>query len=163
MPVYAEVQGSTLIRFPYTEGSLQEDNPYTRFPAGFDLATVFAKTALAVENGYTLAGVRYLEEPAHDARIEKAVQNTAPHLQDGEWVLGWTVSTRSQEEVAAADAAKSSEVRADRNTRLTACDWTQVADAPVDKTAWATYRQALRDVPSQSGFPWNVTWPSEPQ
>jgi hypothetical protein len=54
-------------------------------------------------------------------------------------------------------------VRASRNQLLSACDWTQLADSPVDKTAWANYRQALRDVSSQSGFPWTVQWPSVPQ
>lgn len=55
------------------------------------------------------------------------------------------------------------EVRDKRNFMLAACDWTQVADASVDKAAWATYRQALRDVPQQSGFPWNVQWPTKPE
>lgn len=55
-----------------------------------------------------------------------------------------------------------STVRDDRNAKLSESDWTQVADAPVDKAAWATYRQALRDIPSQAGFPNEVTWPTEP-
>jgi hypothetical protein len=42
-------------------------------------------------------------------------------------------------------------------------DWTQVADAQVDKAVWATYRQALRDVPAQAGFPHDVTWPDQPE
>lgn len=54
------------------------------------------------------------------------------------------------------------EIRATRNAMLTACDWTQVADAPVNSLAWANYRQALRDLPEQPGFPWDVIWPSEP-
>lgn len=53
-------------------------------------------------------------------------------------------------------------VRAQRNALLTASDWTQVADAPVDQAAWATYRQALRDIPAQAGFPDAVTWPEKP-
>jgi hypothetical protein len=53
-------------------------------------------------------------------------------------------------------------VRADRNARLAACDWTQLADAPVDSLAWANYRQALRDAPNQEGFPWSVEWPTQP-
>lgn len=53
-------------------------------------------------------------------------------------------------------------VRQKRNDKLTASDWTQVADAPVDQEAWAAYRQALRDLPSQEGFPNEVTWPTEP-
>lgn len=53
-------------------------------------------------------------------------------------------------------------VRANRNARLAATDWTQIADSTADKPAWATYRQALRDVPSQVGFPQSVTWPQQP-
>lgn len=56
----------------------------------------------------------------------------------------------------------SQSVRAERDSLLSECDWTQVADAPVDKAAWATYRQVLRDVPEQSGFPNEITWPIEP-
>jgi hypothetical protein len=37
-------------------------------------------------------------------------------------------------------------------------DWTQVADAPVDKAVWATYRQALRDITTQTD-PFNIVWP----
>ena len=60
------------------------------------------------------------------------------------------------------DAGQAAAVRRERDAKLTLSDWTQVADAPVDKAAWATYRQALRDVPSQSGFPYEVTWPTTP-
>ena len=42
------------------------------------------------------------------------------------------------------------------------CTPTVTLDAPVDKEAWATYRQALRDITTQSGFPWEITWPDAP-
>ena len=61
------------------------------------------------------------------------------------------------------DAEQAKSVRATRDAKLAECDWTQVADAPVDKAVWATYRQALRDVTAQEGFPWTITWPTEPQ
>lgn len=54
-------------------------------------------------------------------------------------------------------------IRRDRDDRLKACDWTQLVDSPVNKETWATYRQELRDVPSQEGFPWTVTWPTKPE
>jgi hypothetical protein len=61
------------------------------------------------------------------------------------------------------EPAKTAEqVRTERNQLLAASDWTQVADAPVDQAAWATYRQALRDITTQTGFPENVTWPARP-
>jgi hypothetical protein len=60
------------------------------------------------------------------------------------------------------DAEQAKSVRQTRSDKLAECDWTQVADAPVDKAVWATYRQALRDITAQSGFPWTVTWPDAP-
>lgn len=62
------------------------------------------------------------------------------------------------------DAEKAGQVRADRNAKLAASDWTQGKDIPDNiSSAWATYRQALRDVPSQAGFPWTVQWPTQPE
>ena len=55
-----------------------------------------------------------------------------------------------------------SEARAKRNELLAASDWTQVLDAPVDQTAWAIYRQELRDITTQPGFPENINWPMQP-
>lgn len=50
-----------------------------------------------------------------------------------------------------------------RNAELASCDWTQVADSTADKTAWATYRQALRDLPSQNADPKKIVFPSRPE
>ena len=61
------------------------------------------------------------------------------------------------------DAEQAKSVRTQRSDKLKECDWTQVADAPVDQAAWATYRQALRDVTAQAGFPWTVEWPTQPE
>ena len=70
---------------------------------------------------------------------------------------------RTAEDLAVERAAiAAARVRADRNRLLAASDWTQVADAPVDQAAWATYRQALRDVTGQAGFPHEVDWPEPP-
>lgn len=63
-------------------------------------------------------------------------------------------------------AAQSNLARTQRDQKLSACDWTQLADCPLpddQKTAWVTYRQALRDVPQQDGFPQDVTWPEMPE
>lgn len=81
---------------------------------------------------------------------------------NGKWFTKYSVTDMSQEARDALDERQASSVRATRTDKLRECDWTQVADAPVDKAAWATYRQALRDLPAQAGFPWNVTWPVAP-
>lgn len=71
---------------------------------------------------------------------------------------------RDAEEQAWADGANDRaavQVREERDAKLSACDW--MANSDVTMTSgWATYRQALRDVPAQSGFPNTITWPTKP-
>jgi hypothetical protein len=90
---------------------------------------------------------------------------------DGKWytkyVLGpvFTGDTAAADEAAykaMKDAEQAAEVRRQRTEKLNDCDWTQIADSTADKTAWATYRQALRDITGQAGFPWTITWPDAP-
>ena len=69
--------------------------------------------------------------------------------------------TKEQAEATRIDES-GTQVRAERDHLLAGCDWTQVADAPVDKAAWVIYRTALRDVPQQPGFPDNIIWPDRP-
>jgi len=53
-------------------------------------------------------------------------------------------------------------VRTVRNAELAATDWTQVADSQANKTAWATYRQALRDLPASNKDPKKIVFPTRP-
>ncbi|MBS1198682.1 MAG: putative phage tail fiber protein [Proteobacteria bacterium] len=62
-------------------------------------------------------------------------------------------------------AELSAAIRAERNARLAACDWTMLPDAPLSAaqvSSWQTYRQALRDLTDQAGFPAAVVWPVAP-
>jgi len=55
------------------------------------------------------------------------------------------------------------EVKHQRNQLLLMSDWSQLPDVPENiKSKWIEYRQALRDIPQQEGFPYNITWPVEP-
>jgi hypothetical protein len=83
------------------------------------------------------------------------------------YVLGpiFTGETAAADEAAykaIKDAERAVIIRQERSAKLKECDWTQAADSPVNKETWATYRQSLRDVPTQEGFPWTITWPTEP-
>lgn len=66
------------------------------------------------------------------------------------------------EREAQAVVIKAAEVRAERNQKLKDSDFSQLPDSPVDKAVWSVYRQELRDVPSQEGFPNEVVWPDQP-
>ena len=73
--------------------------------------------------------------------------------------------TAAEQEVAykaQKDAEQAANMRHTRNEKLKDCDWTQLADSPVDKAAWAAHRQALRDISAQAGFPWTIDWPVAP-
>ena len=73
-----------------------------------------------------------------------------------------TAAENEAEYKAMKDAEQAANVRRTRTEKLKDCDWTQIADSTADKAAWATYRQALRDITGQAGFPWTVTWPDAP-
>lgn len=62
----------------------------------------------------------------------------------------------------ASNEAKWEQIKLWRNAQLVCTDWTQIADAPTDKAAWATYRQALRDLPAQGGKADTAVFPTQP-
>jgi len=90
-------------------------------------------------------------------------------LTNGTWAAP-VIYTPSAEELAARAEAQltatkeslSASVRTERNAKLAETDWTQIIDSTADKAAWATYRQALRDITTQAGFPLTVEWPVQP-
>ena len=91
---------------------------------------------------------------AHNAVIEEQVEKR--HIkEDGTLLRYFIIRSKSNEEL-------QFEVRSIRDQLLKESDWTQTLDAPLteeQKEAWRVYRQALRNVPAQEGFPENVTWP----
>jgi hypothetical protein len=61
------------------------------------------------------------------------------------------------------EAKLAEEIRAERNKKLVESDWSQVVDTPqAIKDKWAPYRQQLRDITAQAGFPQSVNWPTIP-
>lgn len=103
------------------------------------------------------------EPPATDRRARELTD--ALVLVGGEVRREWTTRDLSTEERADRRAAAMRELRIGRNERLAACDWTQLADVPMTVTrraAWATYRQALRDLPAVVVDPWAPVWPASP-
>jgi len=103
-----------------------------------------------------------LEGPqASPTRYQTAFLDSEEQL-DGKWYTKYSVAEMDADAITAKDTAQAKAMRDQRGEKLADSDWTQVADSPVDKAAWATYRQALRDVTTQSGFPWSVTWPDAP-
>ena len=150
--MYVLAPNQTVETFPYSIGDLRRDNPNTSFPRNP------SEQMLADWNVFPVIE----QEPPSFNPATQNLNQVNPILVDGEWLQAWEVTDSSAEEIAERTEAKAAEVRADRNQRLAACDWTQLPDSPADHEAWAAYRQALRDIPEQEGFPWGINWPEEP-
>lgn len=76
--------------------------------------------------------------------------------------IDFSAAISAEDRLAAEAARAAAGARKQRDRLIAASDWTQVADAPVDREAWATYRQALRDITDQDGFPHQIDWPEPP-
>lgn len=114
-------------------------------------------TELLSADGYL--PVIVIEEPTAEKPIVKYREVNGQIEQYAESAPVSTVPEPTEEQ-------QEMQVRAARNSLLDLCDWTQLPDAPLteeQKQAWAEYRQALRDVPEQAGFPDTVIWPFAPE
>ena len=96
-------------------------------------------------------------------QLTEKLASVAPYIEENT-VYTIAVEPLTPEEIEANTQSQWSKVRAQRDTLLQSCDWTQLPDVPLDtptKEAWVLYRQQLRDVTSQSD-PYNIVWPVAP-
>ena len=141
--MFVKISNGAVERFPYTLSDLRRDNPNVSFPATVPDAELAS---------YGVERVTAATAPDSDSRTHTLERSCS--LIDGAWTEVWTESQRES-----AVAAKN--IRDQRNQLLAETDWTQLSDSSVAST-WTTYRQELRDVPAQDGFPYSVTWPTKP-
>lgn len=136
------------LRYPVHEGDIRLEYPNTSFPRPFEPPENYAP-------------VQAVPRPVVDHT--QNVAEGAPEQINGVWTQKWEVTDATAAEVINRTGNKANQVRSERNKKLTESDWTQLADSPVaDRAAWAAYRQALRDLTAQAGFPWAVVWPVSP-
>lgn len=133
----------------YTISQLRRDNPQVSFPTTIPAVTL-------VE--YDVYEVVATEPPTYDDNTHNIEQGI--ELVDGVWTQTWVLVEHTADDI----EREWSIIRLQRNQRLAECDWTQLSDAPLTNTQtveWATYRQILRDITSQSN-PFNIVWPITP-
>jgi hypothetical protein len=98
---------------------------------------------------------------AQPTRYQTAFRDGVEQV-NGKWYTKYSVADMDDDAKAAADANQATSVRDERNRKLTETDWRFRSDL-TPSPAWIDYCQALRDLPEQSGFPWDVTWPTQPE
>ena len=137
--------------------------PKTSFPRQISEATLNDFGADVVFEGPQATGGTVYQYSQRDGVQQLAGKwytkySLGPVFTDGE-------TTAAEQEAAykaMKDAEQAKSVRNSRTEKLKDSDWTQLADSTADKAVWATYRQALRDITAQAGFPWTITWPEQP-
>jgi len=152
MSLYAFAPEGSITKYPYGFGDLKKEHPTTSFP------TSFAEFDFS---SYGVVAVETAEPPAYDFKTHR-IKEGSPALIDGSWRQAWSLEELSAEERQQIEANQASSVRTERNQRLADSDWTQLPDAPVNAQEWASYRQVLRDITEQAGFPWEISWPEPP-
>jgi hypothetical protein len=149
--MYIKVINGVVERAGYTISELRKDNPGTSFPKN-------PSSAVLAEWG--VFPLRPTAAPSID--YTKNIKEGVPVKEGDDWVQVWEVTDATLEEIEDRTRNQAVSVRSQRDQLLSASDWTQIADVPVDKTAWLNYRQELRNIPLQPKFPWLVDWPQEP-
>jgi hypothetical protein len=133
----------------YSIGQLRRDNPNTSFPKNP------TESRLAEWSVYPYTQPA---QPEIDPLTATVVEGSFEQDAGGNWILPWVVQQLSVE-----DAGNN--VRARRDRFLKDSDWVVIKNTEKGTNIpleWELYRQTLRDIPQQEGFPYSVTWPTEP-
>jgi hypothetical protein len=156
-----------------TQGEIRRSMPNTSLPRvwtadicdSLGIDPVLAAPAPAASGEYKVVSRNGVTQDANGNWVEAYVERDmfADYVDEE----GVTVTKASQEEAYTAnkDAEAATAARATRDGLIASCDWMAIKafeGGTTVSTEWATYRQALRDVSAQEGFPNSVTWPEKP-
>lgn len=131
-------------KFPYTVGQFRRDHKNISFPKDIPVEML---------RSYGVYQVAPNPAPDVDSKTHKLEQDAK--FFDGKWQQVWSVVPLPEDRA-------SENVRGYRNGLLKDTDWMALTDVTMSDSV-AEYRQALRDVTVQSGFPYEVVWPTKPE
>lgn len=147
---------NNVLVYPYTLDMFREENRSISLPRALNNAFLATNKVFPV---YTA------DKPEHDPITQATVLDQTPIHGEQGWTIGWTVKDKSQEQITQETEAKAQQIRKIRDQLLTDCDWVTVRATDTNTAIpqeWLDYRQALRDVSSQTDFPHVVVWPTDP-
>lgn len=150
--MYIKITNGSIDQFPYTVGKLRRDNKNVSFPKQVSASDMAE---------FGMYPVTTLDEPNYNIRTEVLSQNSEPTLVSEVWTLGFTVSNKSTDDIAAYDLQAAAIAREERDALLAATDFYALSDVSMSD-AMTTYRSDLRAVPAQADFPTTISWPTAP-
>ena len=170
--MFVKLTNGNVDQFPYTIGQFRRDNANTSFPA---------QIPNTILRRYGVYEVTELDKPSYDPLVQTLVVGTPTRevirmkteadctdpdtnevdtdqvgqpLYGNEWEVSYTAQNMEQ-------AVAEANVRSKRDGLLSETDWMALSDVTMS-AVMTTYRQALRDITDQEGFPYSVTWPTKP-
>ena len=150
--MFVKITNGQVDQYPYTVGDLRRDNPKTSFPKIISEGTMAA---------FGMYPVSYEESPEYNPLTHRLEHSDIPVLKNNKWVITKTVVELTQSQIEDKNHSVSKEVRKQRDRLLSETDWMALSDTSLSPE-WASYRQALRDITAQEGFPHSITWPVKP-
>lgn len=171
MSIYAEVNGSTLLQYPFNFYTLQKDNPYTNYGNNYDFLYWYPLTSAATEYGNSLVEVIQLPPPEHNPYTQNINPAETPIFVDGNWVVEWIVTEKTpQEKIEYVQSVKNSN-KTEAENLLTTSDWTaipSVADPAqsnpylMNQSAFLFYRSQVREIAVNPPDTYVTSWPTLP-
>jgi hypothetical protein len=128
-----------------------------------NIASISEDTAIRISYGW------YPVEPVRPDSFDDKTElwgNEQFDIQEDKVIWTLTKRAKTPEELKTQDDNKAAQERNFRDRLLSMSDWVVIKSVEVEVPeldSWKTYRQALRDVPAQPGFPWTIDWPQTPQ
>jgi hypothetical protein len=150
--MYAKIENNVAVKWPYTKDDLRQDNPRTSFSSTISDETL---------SDYGVVDVFIVNQPQIDYTKNITQKPPVFNAEENRWETSWEVTDASEEEIQRRTGQEAERVRAERNNLLSQTDWRYRRDQTTTPE-WDSYCQALRDVPSQAGFPWTIEWPVAP-
>ena len=146
-------KANQIVQYPYTLDMLRQENQNTSLPQSLSnrfLAKYHVFPVIVAAAPEYVEATHYIE------------QNNTPVYEDNQWVVSWSVLEKSEQQATADTILKSKEIRNQRSVLLAATDWVVIKaiDEGIEVSSeWKDYRKSLRDITSQPGFPWEISWP----
>jgi len=137
---------------PYTIGQLRRDNPNTSFPKHIP------NRILETYNVFPYTQ----QQPTFDEKTQKLEDGGFVQSEDGNWSKTWNITEKTSEELAEWIESKKQQVRSQRDMLISQTDYLALSDN-ILSPEMSAYRQALRDITTQEGFPESVSWPTKPE
>ena len=134
-----------------TQQQIIEKNPNTSFPKPCPDSVIEDLGYSTISEGVT---------PSFTPPYESVSKNGYEEI-SGKWYTKYEKTTATGDAKTAIDNNEANRQRGDRNSKLAETDYLALSDATLTDEM-KTYRQALRDLPTTSGWPWNPTWPTKP-